>query len=99
MLYGTALEDKDRMRQFFLCVLIACASVGLAATPKTKSNMQALRFEISFPAQISDAPLDGRMMLGFSKDEKEEPRMGLDEEEAKSQQFFAVDVNGLAAGQ
>jgi hypothetical protein len=39
------------------------------------------------------------MMLGFSKDEKEEPRMGLDEEEAKSQQFFAVDVNGLAAGQ
>jgi hypothetical protein len=48
---------------------------------------------------MSDTPLDGRMMLGISRDEKEEPRMSLEEEEAKSQQFFAVDVDGLAPGQ
>ena len=78
---------------------IALISLPSVAQKKTPHGSQALRFEISFPAAMSDAPLDGRMMLGFSKDATEEPRMRLREQEAESAQFFAVNVDGLAPGQ
>ena len=78
-----------------LCVLI---SSSLAAQPPRtqKNSAEKLRIEIAFPASISSKPLDGRLMLGISKNDKEEPRFQLEEIEAESQQFFAVDVDGLA---
>jgi hypothetical protein len=63
-----------------------------------KKVAEKLRFEISFSPTLNSQALDGRLMLGLSKDDKEEPRFQLQEEEAKSQQFFAVDVEGLAPG-
>jgi hypothetical protein len=74
-------------------LLIAQLSV---AEPAKKPASDKLRFEISFPASQSDKPLDGHIMLGLSKNDKDEPRFQLDEIEAESQQFFALDVDGLA---
>lgn len=73
---------------------LALTASAFAQKPSAKS----FHFEISFPAAQSDTALDGRLMLGISKDEKEEPRFGLKEEEAESQQFFAIDVDQLAPG-
>jgi enterochelin esterase-like enzyme len=73
--------------------------VQAQSSPPSKGTTHTLRFEISFPAQLSRTPLDGRMMLGLSTDEKQEPRMHFLEEEVQSQQFFAVDVNDLAPGE
>jgi hypothetical protein len=57
----------------------------------------AERFEISFPQEMSAAPLDGRVMLAISTKEKPEPRFQI-RYSVESQQALGVDVEGLAPG-
>ncbi len=83
-------------RSIVVVIVLFCFSVLISAQSTKKSSVQPLRFEISFPAEQSNIPLDGRLMLGLSTDDKKEPRMQLSEMEAESQQFFAVDVDALA---
>ena len=54
----------------------------------------AERFEISFPKEMSAAPLDGRMMLAISTKDKPEPRFQIGYG-VESQQAFGVDVDCL----
>lgn len=83
---------------FCLCaILFALCSLSTAES-KPKPTKQALRFQISIAAGVSGLPLDGRMMLAISTKDKPEPRFSIVEQEAESQQFFAVDVNGVKAG-
>ena len=44
------------------------------------------------------ATLDGRVLLAISADDKREPRFQIEEQEARSQQLFGVDVEGLHPG-
>jgi hypothetical protein len=81
-----------------LALVVAGVVVWAAARPHEAQPASKLRFEVSFPASVSDKPLDGRLMLGIAKDEKPEPRYQLREEEAKSAQFFGLDVDALAPG-
>ena len=73
------------------CVILTAAALAQPAPGK-------LRFEISFPAAAENSPLDGRVLLAISTKDKPEPRFGVLEEEASSQQLFGIDVNGLAPG-
>jgi len=57
----------------------------------------AQRFEISFPIQMSAAPLDGHVLLLISTSESPEPRFQINFT-GRTQQAFAVDVDGLAPG-
>jgi hypothetical protein len=61
------------------------------------SCLAAQRFEISFPAEMSPAPLDGRVLLLVSTKEQPEPRFSINFT-GTSQQAFGVDVDGLAPG-
>jgi len=74
-----------------LCLAPFPALAGAAPGPAP------LRFEISFPKERSAAPLDGRVLLILSKDEKAEPRkqVGIG---VKTQQIFGVDADALAPG-
>jgi len=56
-----------------------------------------LRFEISFPAEMSRDPLDGRILLMLSTEEEGEPRFQI-RDDAASQQIFGIDVEGLKPG-
>ncbi len=80
-----------------LALFVVVASAW-AAQPSAKSGK--LKFEVSFPAAMSAKPLDGRLYVCISnaKDVKERPCLQIMEPEAKSQQFFGVDVEGLAPG-
>ncbi len=78
------------LMKYWLMVLALLGAAG--------AHAQTLRFEVSFPAAVSAKALDGHVVLAISKDAKEEPRFGIDEIEAKSQQAFSVDVEGLAPG-
>lgn len=88
------------------CLILAQVVVAQAKNGSTKktqpkkgtASTDKLRFEISFPALTSTKTLDGRLMLGISKNNKEEPRFQLQEEQVETQQFFAVDVDGLEPG-
>jgi hypothetical protein len=74
-----------------LLFLIAIATLGFTQTGK-------LRFEISYPPQISAKPVDGRVILCISKDDRREPRFQLEEEGAQSAECFGVNVDALAPG-
>lgn len=64
------------------------------AAPATR-----LRFSISFPATRSAQPLDGRIVLIVSNNDKQEPRFQNDVYNARTQLSFGIDVNGLKPGQ
>ncbi len=81
---------------FLALALTAISAVSSAAAPPKPAPK--LPFEITFPASLSAVPRDGHIMLAISKDDKSEPRFQLEEEEAQSQQFFGLDVDGLAPG-
>jgi hypothetical protein len=54
---------------------------------------------VKFAADRSAAPLDGRLLLLFSTDGKDEPRFQISDISLASQQVFGMDVDGWKAGQ
>ena len=65
----------------------------------TSSPQKArLKFGISFPAERSKTPLDGRILLLVSNDGSAEPRFQISDG-ATTQLIFGIDVDGLAPGQ
>jgi hypothetical protein len=76
-----------------LLAFFAC-SVNAAGRPQPSK----LRIEISFPESASPRPLDGHILLGISTDQSSEPRFQLREEEARSAQFFGLDVDDWEPG-
>src|ERR1035438_10512942 len=74
-------------------------TVGLATSALAQQTTpHQLKFLITFPSSLQALPLDGRMLLAISTARDPEPRFGIDEEEAKSQQLFGIDVDGLQPG-
>lgn len=75
-------------------VVVPMALITHASEKKAKKLERWLRFEISFAKEVSAAPLDGRMFLIISTDNKSEPRFEINDQPT-TQQFFGVDVDGL----
>jgi len=59
---------------------------------------QSLRFAVSFPAERSAEPLDGRVLLILATTDAPEPRFQLSETD-RTAQVFGVDVDGLRPGE
>ena len=76
-------------RNFFL---LLCLSLFSACGP------DSLQFAISFPEEISEDALDGRLLLMISDNSEAEPRFQISDGPA-TQMVFGIDVNGLKAGQ
>ncbi len=83
-----------QMRRFLLVV----ATVVFAAPVVLRAQRQsAPSFAVSFPAERSAKPLDGRVLLLLSTDDSEEPRMQIDDT-PRTQMVFGVTVDGLKPG-
>jgi hypothetical protein len=67
-----------------------------AAQKKLPAKPAGLRFEISFPKEMSATPLDGHVFLLISNNDQQEPRFQISFMPADSQQVFGVDVDALA---
>jgi hypothetical protein len=82
-------------------VLVACQSGPDPASPSGASSRPAagaLRFEVRFPATLSNEPLDGRLLLILWRGAtEEEPRM-LVRPNDRTAQVFGMDVEGWAPG-
>ncbi|MDH4197195.1 MAG: alpha/beta hydrolase-fold protein [Candidatus Aminicenantes bacterium] len=70
----------------------------VACGPKTGATEAKLKFAVSFPAEKSAAPLDGRVLLMISSDGSAEPRRQISDG-ANTQLIFGVDVDQLAPGE
>ena len=90
-----------RLRQVFVAMLLAgtsSASVAAAGQAPASSGGRALAV-VTLAAGAATAPLDGRVLLLFSKEKEGEPRFQIsDTHVARSQQVFGVDANGLTPG-
>jgi hypothetical protein len=76
-------------------IFLVLAAALLAGLPRPVSAQ--LRFGISFPAERSKTPLDGRLLLLISTNDKAEPRFQITGG-ADTQLVFGIDVDGLAPG-
>lgn len=81
-----------------LALLVVCSGIASAAPPAPQA-MRAAPFTVSFGAELSATPLDGRVYVVISTNNDREPRLQIVEEEVRSQQIFGADVDGLAPGQ
>ena len=81
-------------------ILLVLLSVGLTSSNAelTSGGAARFRFEISFPESLQKEALDGRILLLFSRDFKNEPRFTAVNWRSP-QPFFGVDVEGLKPGQ
>jgi hypothetical protein len=74
---------------------LAAAACAALARPQASTPV---RFAVSFPADMSTAPIDGRLLLMVSTDPSAEPRFQISDG-AKTQLVFGIDVEGLRPGQ
>jgi len=89
------LPTRPRRR---LLAVLAAASLLLAASPPAYGP--GLRVAVTFPHGLSAEPLDGRLLLLLSTDDRREPRFQIsDTNVPKSQQVFGIDVEGWRPGQ
>jgi hypothetical protein len=75
--------------------VLAVAAVALLTAPFF--SFGEVKFAVSFPAERSKIPLDGRMLLLLSTNDQAEPRFQVSDGPA-TQLVFGVDVDGLAPG-
>src|SRR5206468_6412136 len=77
--------------------LVAALPLFAAFAPSSGSRV---RFAITLPATFAGEPLDGRLLLLVSTDDRKEPRFQIsDTDVSKSQQVFGIDVEALRPGQ
>ena len=97
----------EKIRKSLICISLLLlvpflalnrTAVAQAAAKKAPTPAPGLRFEISFPQEMSAAPLDGHVLLLISNNDGSEPRFQVSFMTPESQQVFGVDVESLAPG-
>ena len=71
------------------------ALIALAATAQAAGGPTV---NVTYPASLASGPLDGRLLLLLSTDDKEEPRFQISDTELGTQQVFGIEVDGWKAG-
>ncbi len=90
------MQSWPRLFSRLLVFIVVAASVAQGAA---RISNPTLSFSISFPAERSSVPLDGRIILLLSRDLTREPRTHIEPNEPLAVPFlFGRDVDGLAAG-
>lgn len=79
----------------FTLILVLLLPFGFSLNAQAQSNA---RFEISLPESAGKEPLDGRLLLLISTNDKQEPRFQISED-LTTQQVFGVDVDAWKPGQ
>ena len=87
-----------KTRLFVVAVAAAVAVAAGIGQLRTHAAAAPLRVLLSVPPSQTTKPLDGRMLLLVSTDERTEPRFQVSDGD-RTAQVFGVDVDGLAPGQ
>jgi len=85
-----------RLTPVFLWSFLVFAE--FAPSAHAQSRASNLRFEVTFPAERSRAPLDGRLLVFISTDTSSEPRFQVNDAPG-TQQVFGVDVENWKPGE
>jgi hypothetical protein len=88
-----------RIPRIAVAAILTWIAIIPALAQQPSGDPARLRFAISFPAARSPQPLDGRIILVISNNDKREPRFENNVYEADTQLAFGVDVDSLGPGQ
>jgi hypothetical protein len=77
-----------------VCTAALLTPLSSCAAPAGEAAPGPLRFEISFPASVNEAPLDGRLLLMLSTESEGEPRFQISDG-PDTQLIFGDDVEGM----
>ena len=80
-----------------LAVIVGFGLV-LAAQARPPVKSAAIRCDVSFPARAAQGPIDGRLLVMVSNDDRNEPRFQINDSPS-TQVIAGIDVNGLKAGE
>lgn len=72
--------------------------LGSTCQSTDQSNEAKLRVAVSYPRDLDQGPLDGRMLLMISDNDRKEPRYQISSRNEDAQLIFGIDVNGLKPG-
>jgi hypothetical protein len=86
------------LKKILSCSILVLSAILAQANTKPDAKPASPRFEVSFPQELSAAPLDGHVLLLISNNDEKEPRFQVSFMTAESQQVFGVDVDALAPG-
>ena len=86
------------MRRSTRLLTLAAAGAALAGLGGFAASPSVPRVTITYAADKSATPLDGRLLLMLSTDKSAEPRTQIRESPLTSQLVFGVDVDGWKAG-
>lgn len=81
------------------CGVAVVLATGVLGTLMACASPEGLRFEISFPADRSADPLDGRLILILSNNDEAEPRFQYRIYDPGTQPGFGIDVENLGPGE
>lgn len=98
------IPATNGVRRFFRCLCVGLAGlsiVSLTALARADDAAQVAAasgavFQVSLPSDRDDAPLDGRLLLFISNNDRDEPRFQVSNG-PQSQLVFGRDVNGWRA--
>jgi hypothetical protein len=76
---------------------MACLGFFAVAITAVPAASAGIKFAVSFPAERSAAPLDGRLLLLLATNDETEPRFQISDGPA-TQLVFGIDVDGLKPG-
>jgi hypothetical protein len=82
---------------YFLLAALVCVGIGAAGQAAPPRASGSFQFEIAFPARQHQAPIDGRLLLMISNDDRAEPRFQIDET-MSTQVILGVNVDGMQPG-
>ncbi len=74
------------------------AESARATSPDDSQKDRAVQVRVQFHSDLRKTPLDGRLLIMFSTDPKDEPRFQISDG-TKTQQIFGIDVNDLRPDQ
>jgi len=91
---------KKYLKKSWLLALLSIMMAFVLINCQTDNLNQGknLKFGISFPAELSPEPLDGRLLLMISNNEKAEPRFQISDG-PNTQLIFGINVEGLKPGE
>jgi hypothetical protein len=81
-----------------LASLLAAVAMSLPLAARAQNPASKLRFEVTFPAERSRTPLDGRLLVLISTDTSAEPRFQISDAPG-TQQVLGIDVDGWKPGE
>jgi hypothetical protein len=89
---------RDVSRLFLSILPTLLAGSVLPLTARAQGGASRLRFEVTFPAERSRTPLDGRLLVLIAADTSDEPRFQISDGPG-TQQVFGIDVDGWRPGE